>query len=133
MTLNSGNGILTVGGDSTGAVKALEEVKKKSEDVAKSTAGMGPSISTVIDKYGGLTAKLGTAGLAAKVMLDSFNQFQEASKASADLFSQFGNAGWVGAAAVNDITDAADNMIKVQTAASAWNKLVNGDLKMTGS
>lgn len=131
MTLNSDNGILTVGGDSTGAVKALDDVKKKAEEVATNTTKMGPSITTLIDKYGGLAAKIGGAGLASKLMLDSFNQFQAASKMSADLFSQLGESGWLGVTAVNSITDAADNMIKVQTAASAWNKLVNSDLHMT--
>lgn len=131
MTLNSDNGILTVGGDSTGAVKALDDVKKKAEEVATNTTKMGPSVTTLIDKYGGLAAKIGGAGLASKLMLDSFNQFQTASKMSADLFSQLGESGWLGVTAVNSITDAADNMIKVQTAASAWNKLVNSDLHMT--
>ena len=131
MSLNASNGLMKIDGDSSGAVKALENVKKSATSVAESANNTGSSITAMVKKYGGLASGLAGVGSAVMVAKDAMTQFMDASRASADLFSQFGEAGWAAAAAVNQITNAADNMIKVQTAASAYNRLVNGDMKMT--
>lgn len=131
MSLSKDQGLLKIDGDSTSAVKALDNIKSAAKLTQTQTVSLDGTVQTLTQKYGGLIAKLGFAGSAAMLAKSAFTQFQDAAKSSADLFSQFGEAGWMAAAASDRIMAAADGMIKVQTAAAAYNRLVNSDLKMT--
>jgi len=123
--------MLRIDGNSTTAVKALKDVETAGKSTAAQTTTLNGTLQTMVSKYGSLAASVGVVGSAALIAKGAFDQFQTAQKASADLFSQFGERGWEAAAAANRITDAADNMIKIQSAASAANRLMYGDLKLT--
>ena len=131
MSLSKDQGMLRIDGNSTTAVKALKDVETAGKSTAAQTTTLNGTLQTMVSKYGSLAASVGVVGSAALIAKGAFDQFQTAQKASADLFSQFGERGWEAAAAANRITDAADNMIKIQSAASAANRLMYGDLKLT--
>jgi len=131
MSLSKDQGMVKIDGDSTTAVKALENVTKAAKDTAEKTTTLNGTLTTLVTKYGGAALATGAVTSALMVGKAAFDQFQQAQKDSANLFSQFGERGWEAAAAVNRITDAADNMIKATTAASSFNQLVNSDLAMT--
>ena len=131
MSLNVTSGILKIDGDTSGAVTALNDVKTKSSELEKGTASLGGSFGSLITKFAPMAAGGAALGAAFMVAKESFNQFNDASKASADLFSQFGDQSWLAATKVNKLTDAVDNMIKVQTMAAAYNQLVRSDIGAT--
>lgn len=131
MSLNVNSGILKVDGDTSGAVKALDEMKTKSEDLGKSSTTLGGTIGQFAAKLAPLAGGLAFVGTAMAVAKTSWTQFNDASKASADLFDQFGEESWLAATKVTALTDAVDNLINVQTMASAYNKLVRSDIGAT--
>ena len=131
MGLSQNNGQLTLGGDSSGAVKALNDTKTASNGLSKDVSALGGNL-------GSMAAKLTAGGLAAGafagallVAKASAAEFIEAHKASADLFSQFGDLGFGGAQMATAIQDSADGMIKIQTAAKSMNVLVRSEIGAT--
>lgn len=128
MSMDSAAGMMRLEGDSTGAVKALNETKTASNNLTQ-------NVSSLTSGLAGMAGKLAAGGLAAgalagaiSVLKASYSEWMEAQKASADLFSQFNDAGFGAAQMATAIQDASDGMMKIQTAARSMNVLIRSEI-----
>lgn len=132
MSLNTSTGLLKIDGDTKGAVAALDEMKKKGNEIGGAANGWGDSVASMAGKFAGIAVGIGAVAFAFAKVKGLYDDWMKAQSDSADLFSQFGNqAAWVVAEQAIAIQNASDGVLKIQTAAKSYNLLVRGEIAAT--
>ncbi len=132
MALNVQQGMLRIDGDTSGAVKSLNDLKVQSASVSKSVEKTGGFFQNFLENaINPTTIGLGLATGAIAFVGKALSDLSENAKKAANLWNQFGDSPEIMLSLAESIQYAVDGMIKLETASLMYNQLARTELHAT--